>query len=169
MKKRLEIIKTAMHIEAEGEKFYKEAANKTKDPTGKAFFEVLAQDEREHKRVFGEIYVSLNEEKKWTPLKAPLTKRDIKSSPIFDKKEAGGIKADLEDIRAIEIGIEKEKKSLDFYKNALEHFSEKDAKELLLRLIEIEEGHLRLLKGELDAVQGSGYWFDFPEFTMESP
>lgn len=167
MKKTLQIIKTAMYMEEEGKKYYRAAAEKTKDPKGKAFFLVLAKDEEEHKELFGEIYRSLNKEKKWTPIKTPLTKRRVTTSSVFDKKEVGGMKGDADDIKAIEVAIEKEKKTIDFYRNAMEEITGEDAKKLLLELIEIEEGHLNILNGELSALTDSGYWYDFPEFTVE--
>lgn len=167
MEKTLQIIKTAMKMEAEGEEYYKAAAEKTKDLKGKAFFLVLAKDEKEHKKLFSDIYLSLNEEKKWMPPKTPLTKRRVSPSSIFDKKEVGGMKGDPDDINALLVAIEKEKKTIDFYRNAMDEIEDEDAKRLLLELIDIEEGHLNILNGELNALTDSGYWFDFPEFTVE--
>jgi hypothetical protein len=34
--------------------------------------------------------------------------------------------------------------------------------------LEIEEGHVSIVQAELDSVQGLGYWFDVPEFALES-
>ncbi len=36
------------------------------------------------------------------------------------------------------------------------------------RFLEIEEGHVTIVQGELDAVQGLGFWFDVMEFSLEA-
>lgn len=168
MKQSLEIIQTAMNLEKEGREYYRTAAKKTKDPKGKDFFLMLAKDEEEHMALFTMIYQSLREKGTWGSLPAgQLTKRKVQSTSIFNKKEAGETKADVGDIKAVEIAIGKEKNAIDFFSQSIDKVDEKDAKALLKELVEIEEGHLNLLKGELSALSDSGFWYDFQEFTVE--
>jgi hypothetical protein len=38
---------------------------------------------------------------------------------------------------------------------------------LFARFLEIEEGHVAIVQAEIDAVSGSGFWFDMKEFDLE--
>jgi rubrerythrin len=41
------------------------------------------------------------------------------------------------------------------------------AGEIFARFLEIEEGHLRIVRAELDLSSSTGFWFDFKEFDQE--
>ena len=51
------------------------------------------------------------------------------------------------------------------YEEAVVKFQ--DAQKMFARFVEIEEGHQAIVKAEIDAVSGSGFWFDFNEFSLE--
>ena len=42
-----------------------------------------------------------------------------------------------------------------------------EGKGLFARFVEIEEGHVLLAQSEVDSLNGSGFWFDMPEFDLE--
>lgn len=67
------------------------------------------------------------------------------------------------EIDAIKIGIDMEKKSIEFYKN----WAKGNLKSLFNELIEFEKEHLELLQAELDYVQKTGFWFDYFESSLE--
>jgi rubrerythrin len=168
MKRIPEILKTAVTIEEEGERFYKAAAEETKDPKGKEIFLFLARDEEAHRKLFETMSRAYQEKGDFSSL-SEISLTGIKIKPaIFDARNTTKeVKGDENDIRAIELGIGKEKASIAFYSQAIEEFSEENAKRLLRDLVVIEEGHLNLLQGELNALTETGFWYDFPEFTVE--
>ena len=42
-----------------------------------------------------------------------------------------------------------------------------EGKQLFAPFVEIEEGHLAIVRAEIDYLSKTGYWFDFKEFDME--
>ncbi|HID89460.1 MAG TPA: hypothetical protein EYP52_07105, partial [Anaerolineae bacterium] len=61
----LEIIKAAMEFEWDAEKRYVALAKEVDDPAGKAMFERLAEEERQHYRILDEAFWSLNHRGVW--------------------------------------------------------------------------------------------------------
>ena len=61
----VEIVLAAMDFEKEAEDRYVALAGEVTDPTGKAMFERLAEEEREHYRILKEAYRSLNDHGVW--------------------------------------------------------------------------------------------------------
>ena len=53
-----------------------------------------------------------------------------------------------------------------FYKKMVQQLGD-EGREFFARFVEIEEGHLAIVEAELNAVQGSGFYFDMPEFDLE--
>ncbi|KYK34447.1 MAG: ferritin family protein [Theionarchaea archaeon] len=141
------VLATALELERKGFTFYSEAAKKTENETGKKMFSQLAKEEEEHigkiKKMFSNLYPQNNH----------------KEIPLFNAEisEYSG------EIDAIRIGIDMEKKSIEFYKNR----AKGNLKSLFNELIEFEKEHLELLQAELDYVQKTGFWFDYFESSLE--
>ena len=53
-----------------------------------------------------------------------------------------------------------------FYRRMVGELSDERQK-LFARFLEIEEGHVAIVQAEIDAVSGSGFWFDMMEFDVE--
>lgn len=163
----LEILKAAIRIEKEGYEFYTENAQKVTDPTGKAMFTQLAKDELDHQRLLEMEYDSLAGTGKWRKVEK-LPDRVFPSSLIFpliqEKKKSHDKPAEL---KALEIGIELERRSEEFYSNESERTSEVDEKVMFNHFAEIERGHLAILEAERDHLRNTGYWFDFREISLE--
>jgi CO/xanthine dehydrogenase Mo-binding subunit len=62
----LEMLKTALSMEEEGEKFYKKAMESSKNDLGRAIFETLMKDERVHYGRILKIYNELKDKSAWT-------------------------------------------------------------------------------------------------------
>jgi rubrerythrin len=60
-----EAIRIAMEMEQEGYRYYKEAAEKTTDPTEKKLFEVLMKEEERHYQLLNNTYSFLEDTGNW--------------------------------------------------------------------------------------------------------
>lgn len=163
----LEIVKTAIQMEKEGYQFYMENADKISDPNGKAMFKQLAKDELDHQKLFETEYDSLEKTGKWK-------KSEKLSEPVFPKSQIFPSRQQVEKIRekpnelkALKIGMELERKSQEFYSNEAKRTEDPDEGATLNHLAEIERGHLAILEAERDSLRNTGYWFDFKEISLE--
>ncbi len=142
-----EVLGTALNLERKGFIFYTEAEKKTENKTGKKMFAQLAREEEDHiediKTMFKNLY----------PQKSEV---DI---PVFD----GDVSEYSGEVEALRIGIEMEKKSIEFYTD----WAKGNLGTLFNKLIEIEKSHLELLEAELDYVKRTGFWFDYFESSQE--
>ncbi len=158
----LDILKTALLNEAEGEHFYQLAAENTSNPAVKNAFSSLAEEEKQHGIWLREMLESLT---KGQSLNADLLNIDIDSdvSPhIFNISQVSG-KQNIMEISVFHIGILMEKASLDYYRNAAESTSNPDAKKLYETLAKWEMHHLDELEKAYDAL--SEDWFDQQGFS----
>ncbi|WP_058486716.1 ferritin family protein [Defluviitalea phaphyphila] len=138
-----EILKFAISMEEEGEKFYKKLAEKAKGEIKEGLLS-LAEDEVKHKKIFTKWYDDINTDNKEDYLFEETVDLFFKSyakTKGFDGREE--IPNSLEE--AIDMGINTEKITIEYYKSLLEHAKSK-AKEVLQNLIKEEEGHYNKLK-----------------------
>lgn len=172
--KSIEILAKAIQFEIEGHDFYKEAERRTKNIKGKALFGQLAKDETRHANLLSAQYNSLKGKGSWTPYEELLGKidpeelkkhRDVFRKPLKGKTQIG---KDTDDLGALRIAISQEEEAQAFYREAATKTDDPQGKILYSKLVEMEGKHLTILKAEYDSLSNSGYWCDFPEFTMES-
>ncbi len=158
----IQIIQQAVQAEREGNLFYSAAARVAKDLMAKKMFEQLARDELYHVQIIEDLYHDL--------LPDASKEKSVSGFPIFEKKEMeGGERYPIPDneFEVLRQAIQNEAKARDFYQNTAEAFDSEKAKDIFLDLMEIEEGHVRLLQAELDFLEKQGIYFDHMEFTVE--
>ena len=63
--------------------------------------------------------------------------------------------------------MENEKKSIDYYEQAVRETNDEQARIIFNNIMEQEEYHYNLLQAELDSIMGTGFWFDTAEFRMD--
>jgi rubrerythrin len=73
-------------------------------------------------------------------------------------KVAETVKADTNDLQAIELGQEQERKAIEFYGDAAAKASDAGSKDLFSRLKAEEEKHLALLTDLYDYMVNPGVW-----------
>ena len=157
----IRIIQKAVQTERDGNHFYSEVAEATRDPKEKKMFEQLARDELYHVQVIKDLYHDLLPDAPEEP---------VKGFPVFEKRkrELGGRLPDLgNEFEVLQKAIEDEKEARDFYRKAAGSFESDQAGEVFADLMEMEEGHIRLLQAELDFLEKTGFYFDHMEFTVE--
>jgi rubrerythrin len=161
----LKILEQAMESEKEGYEFYVQASSITRDPKGKEMFKYLARDETEHFKTLEEAYNSLGGGEG----KGSKTIRHKKKGKRFVIDR--GLKKKLEtvsgDLKALNIALKVEEDAHEFYARSAKKARQPDVRDMFMKLADMENNHYKLLKYEHDSLTHSGYWCDFPEFTLE--
>ncbi len=162
----------AHNTELKGYYFYKAAAEMMSDEKGRDVFSHLASDEIDHIRAIKAIADSLREGLGWMSYSDAVKKGSEETKeglPIYQGKNELIERFDenQSDITAIEIGIENEEKAVEFYSSLLERATDPLQKNLLGELLKMEQGHLKLLQWECDALKKTGFCCDHMEFTVE--
>lgn len=146
---------------------YLEIARKTKDTSGKNMFITLAGEEVKHLVSLMEVKELFNKKVHIKTLEVPKSEiekllPDIKAR---EKKKHG--KSELNELDALEIALEHEKKSMEFYETNYQTVDDESLKDLLKKFYETEKAHYELIMAQIDYIKGTGFWFDIPEFSME--
>ncbi len=138
-KEMLDAITRAMEIEKETFDYYTKAEQKTFDPGGKRIFRWLARTEEEHYLKLSEIYGSLEESGRWVFYGGSTIALDAEAP---GDREIGFYTGDLE---ALEIAMDIEKKGIDYFDALVRQTEDPDGKKMLMRLLEEEREHLRVI------------------------
>ncbi len=163
-----EAIKTALEFETQVRQVYHDAAESASDPVGKRIFKVLAEEEQGHLEY---LRHKLDEWKKSGRLTAERLNTVIPSRERIRKRistleahrsgdERGG------ELQMLTRALDVEAKTCDFYKRMVKELPQ-EGKQLFAHFVEIEEGHLAIVRAEIDYLTKTGYWFDVKEFDME--
>jgi rubrerythrin len=163
-----EAIKTAIEFETQVRQVYRNAAEGASDPVGKRIFKVLAEEEQGHLEY---LRSKLNEWKKSGTLTAkrldsaiPSRERISKGISALEARRSGDERGG--ELQMLSMALDVEVKTNDFYKRMVKELP-KEGKQLFAQFVEIEEGHLAIVRAEIDYLSKTGYWFDFKEFDME--
>jgi rubrerythrin len=163
----LDALKAALEAEKDGVKTYLELARKTGDPTGKNMFIALAQDEEDHARVLAEQIRRLEENLEWCEYRdhgSEIEKLRPNLEPVEARKKST---EGMNELDALRVALAQEKEAIDLYKRQAEELEDKRAREMYARLAEMEESHYDLIQAQVDHIEGTGYWFGIPEFSLE--
>ncbi len=135
-------LKTAIQMEKDGKQFYDEAAQKAKSEGTAEIFKYLANGEIYHILKIEEIYDALEKDPTWTETMCefnPPTEDPRIFSNALAKGNMGAGAAD--DIKALEIGIKMETRSIEFYQRLARQAQDDKERRFLMSLINEERGH----------------------------
>jgi len=148
-------LRMAIATERSGLEFYTRAASITADPRGRSVFQKLAGEERHHLGILEKRYRQLVSKDS-----------DLESRPtfLFFKGAASGLfdagakrlSQGVDDAQALQIGIECERGSHEFFKRYGERFEDSEGKQIFLEFAEEERAHLDLLTREYRALRERG-------------
>ncbi|MEM0344151.1 MAG: ferritin family protein [Thermoplasmata archaeon] len=164
------ILTDAVEMEFQGRQFYEDVATRAKHPRTRAVFSSLANHERRHAEVIAEELARIKEGKEWKSLD------ELRSSlgghprlSVFEEPRFRRLEFDpaAGEIEALKLGIEVEKKSIDYYRNAGARSLEPKAREVFNWLVGQEAGHLIILEAEYEYRSNPGYYYDNMEFSLE--
>jgi len=162
----------AHNTELKGYYFYKAAAEMMSEEKGKDVFNHLATDEIEHIRAIKALAKSLKDglgPMSYAEAVKQGSQDTLEGLPIYQGKNdlIERFDANQSDITAIDIAIENEESAVAFYSRLLNAAHYDLAKDLLSELLRMEEGHLKLLQWESDALRKTGFCCDKMEFSVE--
>lgn len=164
----IEIAKEAIRLEVNGRNFFRHAAEVTESELGRKVFEKLASDEIEHLKVFGDMFTEATGGSEW---KKFVREEEKRFSEIIEKlKErlgGAGKEKGAGDLEAIRIGMELERKAIEFFSGIASSSVSAEAKEIAEKICEQERGHYDLLQAQYDSLHRSGFWFDTAEFRLD--
>lgn len=157
----MNVFEFAMQMEKDGEKFYREIADKTNDPGLKRIFNTLADEEVVHYETFKKL--------------AEKSGADAIESNILDKaknifaemKDAGGfdVSSETEQTEAYKKAMEAEKEAYEFYEAKAAEVEDENEKKILLTFAREERRHYRLLENVLEFVSRPESWLEDAEFS----
>jgi rubrerythrin len=159
---RAEAISMAVNLEIKGRQFYLQAAEHTENPTGKAVFQKLADEELRHLRAF----LAMAQKTSLAPtLPESVAKLAL---PLFDQQAlAAQQRASADELEALRIAMQQEKEALLFFEQAAAAVNEEDVRKIFNHVREQESYHYDLLQAEYDFIVKTGFWLNVPEFRMD--
>ncbi len=162
-----QVIREAVKLEINGKAVFDHAAEVTHNELGKKMFKKLAEDETKHLDAFGQLFSSVLGGEDWRKF---VDKEELKGSSsvieeLLPRMKKEGRAGELE---ALRIGMELERKAIDFFEKSAKETTDPKAKEIFDKICEEERLHYDLLQAEYDSVTNSGFWFDIAEFRMDA-
>ncbi|HDS02021.1 MAG TPA: hypothetical protein ENO22_13080 [candidate division Zixibacteria bacterium] len=164
-----EAIKMALEYETKVRDTYIDAARKASDDTGKRIFKVLGEEEQGHINYLQSRLAEWQKTGKITTEKldtvVPSKKAIEDGVKKLDKEMSrSDYGSEMEMLRkALELEIE----TSSFYQRMVDEMGEEG--KMFEHFMKIEEGHKAIVQAEIDYLSKTGYFFDFQEFSMESP
>jgi len=152
-------IETAIKMETDAMKFYREAVGKTNHPLGKRIFNGFVEDEMRHLKMLQDIMNDMDLE-----VKVVHPKQDIKT--IFSELKDEMIQrvtATASEKDAVKIALDFERGGYHFYEKAAEEAQEVKEKELFEVLKVEEKRHYELLENTHRFLEDTGDWFMWEE------
>ncbi len=162
------ILHRAIDREKEAVTAYLRLARISRDMNAKNVLINLASDEVGHMNKLEAHLAAVLQGKSWVLPKADEAEVAALLTPsaaLEDIDEGKLAKAD--EIRFLEIAIDKEIKANIFYLEMANESRTEDAREMFLSLAKEEDMHAKILQAEIDSIGQNGFWFDMQEFTME--
>jgi len=164
-----EAIKTAIEYETRVRDIYADAVEQTADPVGKRILGVLANEEQHH---LDYLQSKLQQWKTSGEVTAEGLKTAIPSREAIEagvsklESQMAGQDRGVAELQILKKALDVESETTNFYKKMVKELPV-GGQELFARFVEIEEGHLAIVRAELDYASGTGFWFDFMEFNLE--
>ncbi len=150
----------AMQMEEEGEKFYRELADKSTDEGIKNIFLNLANEEVKHYELFKNIAESEDH--------VEIPKMDVMqdAKEIFAEMKSSGREIDFgeDQIALYKKALESEDKAYNLYIDKANEVTNPEHKEIFLKIAAEEKKHLELLENLVDFVESPKNWLESAEF-----
>jgi rubrerythrin len=169
-------IKEALEYERRIRSFYAEAETASPDGPARSFYASMGLDEQEHVDYLEQRLAEWGAEGVLSfptlatalPDPARIEEGIRRAAASFTGPALGGR------IEALSRALASEEETTAFYRDLVAEADSSppsgiggEARGLFSRFLEIEEGHTRIVRAELDLAAGTGHWFDFREFDLE--
>ncbi|MCK9613475.1 MAG: ferritin family protein [Bacteroidales bacterium] len=157
--KALEILKSAILMEARGQAFYKNVAEQTKSEDVKNIFNIMASEEKLHAEYLSKQYSSIKNTGKPDHQTLPEVSDENVVNMILSPEIKNQISGAGYEAAAISASIDMENKAVEVYTEFANRSSDVSIKELFMWLADWEKGHVKILN-ELDNELKEKIWFD---------
>jgi rubrerythrin len=170
-----EALKTAIVFEEGIYGTYIDAQRKTNDPAAKKTLAVMAEEEKGHVNYLKDRLAEWRQSGKVTDKKLAsilpspeAIRQGLKSvqSKLHGTSQASQL-GHSDDMRLLNSLLEAETAAHKFYADMVARL-DGDGKELFRQFLASEDGHVAMVQAEIDALSGSGYWFDVAEVRFET-
>jgi rubrerythrin len=155
-------LETALQMEAEGKKFYLDAAARGGTPVLTKFFRRLAADEDQHAQKAQEIYDAIKASKGWpqreTVFKHAATLKSVLDE-AFEDMDAEPVKPADAELEAFKAAMAMEDRSYTFYKTRLEEAESGHEKSFYKALTAEERLHYLALLDSYEYLLNPQGWF----------
>ncbi|CAK0766217.1 Rubrerythrin domain-containing protein [Gammaproteobacteria bacterium] len=166
----VELVRSAIGLELNGEYFYRRAAEATAHPKGKAMFLQLAEHEQGHIGEIGALFASLIGDSEWERITAEEI-ANPRMSPVISQLEAAvrarGHTEVADDTQALRLAMELERRAVTFFEGLENSTKDLIQQEMIRKLADEERYHYDFLQAQLDSVLNVGIWLDAPEFRLD--
>jgi len=166
----IELARTALSFEYGEEHFYRHAAEMTKNPSGKAMFLRLANEEPGRMEDMHTLFSAVIGNDVWQQL-AVEEAANAHPSKVIAEMEAAvakrGMGSVADDTQALRMAMELERRIIHLFKDMSEHTGDSDVIKLIEKMIQEEVYQYDVLQAQMDSVLNVGIWLDEPEFRMD--
>lgn len=163
MQKALETLKYGMSTEIWGLRFYIEALARTKDTTGQEVFKSLVGDEEKHLEILRGEYAALSgKSQTWISREEAVKLADsVDPTTIFPASDKAGqlIPADADDLTALAMAMDFEKRGYDFYQHEAELADNPESKRIWSYLAMAENKHYTFIQKTHEYLATNGKWY----------
>jgi rubrerythrin len=161
-------LREALSHEIDVRDLYTEAARNAGDTSARGFYQSLGKDEQSHVNYLEEKLKEWKAEGRITyaGLASALPDPGVLESAAETAGSSLAGKTPGGDTEALSRALAAEERSVEFYGGLVAGLGA-EASKLFTRFLEIEEGHRRIVRAELDLATRTGHWFDFRDFDME--
>ena len=152
------ILERALCLELDGEAFYREAAGKTTDPSGKRMFLDLAEQEADHQRIIQRQISSVAFAGRFADERLEAPACDYRESLFpqgLARAQALGPRAN--ELEAIWYALGKENESYDLYRQGALSAQDDQARILYEYLMAAERTHFEILMSNYEEIQKQQY------------
>lgn len=166
----IELARTALSFEYGEAHFYHHVAEMTQNPSGKAMFLRLAEEEEGHMDDMHTLFSAIIGKDEWQRLAAEEAANAHPSKVIAEMEAAvahRGMAVVADDTQALRMAMELERRIIHLLKDMADHTQDPAIIELIGRMILEECSQYDALQAQLDSLQNVGLWLDTPEFRMD--
>ena len=166
----IELARTALSFEYGEEHFYRHAAAVTGNPSGKAMFLRLADEEAGHVEDMHVLFNALIGPEEWQRIATEEAANAHPSQAVADMETAVAQRnhmAITDEAQALRMAMEMERRAIQLFKDLSSHTRDTEIIKLINRMIAEECSQYDALQAQMDSVQNVGLWLDQPEFRMD--
>ncbi|MBZ0157918.1 MAG: ferritin family protein [Alphaproteobacteria bacterium] len=155
-------VELAIKMETDAIKFYREAAERTRNAVGKKMFLSVAEDEKRHIEILSRHLEGLDlTVRQASPLKNVRTIFEEMKESMMQRVEATP-----DELEAFRVAMDMEKEGKSFYERAVAAAPTEKERKLFEILVREEEEHFFIFQNTYSFLSDTGNWFMWQEHSI---